>query len=253
MTIAITTLAIVCALLAVLVLGLLRSHAEILRALHELGVNLEEGTTGPQLFDLRDTPKVAPGLAEPTNAPLSIGHDLRGVTPFGDSANLGVTMGGQATLLAFLSSGCGVCSEFWSELRQGSRLSSSLDARIVAVTRGESSESPAAVADLAGRGVLTLMSDDAYEDYQVPVAPYFVLIGPNGRVIGEGAAKSWGQLGGLLDRAVADGAAPHADSPSRRDLLAGRAKRPRVDDALAAAGVHPGDSSLFEDPTGAGS
>ena len=241
MAIAVTTLAITTALLCIIVLGLLRSHAEILRVLHQLGANLEEGHAGgAQLFDLRDgPPRVGAGMAQPSDVPLSIAHDLRGRTPAGDAAALGVTMGGEATLLAFLSSGCEVCGGFWDELRAGSTLSNGLDARVVAVTRGPANESPGRVGELAGDAVLTLMSDDAYEDYQVPVAPYFVLISPSGRVVGEGAAKSWKQLGGLLDRAVADGAVPHADDPSRRDVLAGRLRRQTADDALAAAGVTP--------------
>jgi uncharacterized membrane protein len=41
MAVLVTMLAVVLALLALLVAGLLRSHAEILRALHQPGVNLD--------------------------------------------------------------------------------------------------------------------------------------------------------------------------------------------------------------------
>ena len=41
MNVVVATLVVVVALLALLVVGLLRSHAEILRALHDLGVNLD--------------------------------------------------------------------------------------------------------------------------------------------------------------------------------------------------------------------
>ncbi|MGH9013492.1 MAG: hypothetical protein ACRDZ1_06105 [Acidimicrobiia bacterium] len=41
MAILVTVLAVVVALLALLVAGLLRSHAEIIRALHELGADRE--------------------------------------------------------------------------------------------------------------------------------------------------------------------------------------------------------------------
>jgi hypothetical protein len=41
MTVAVALLGVVVALLAVLVVSLLRSHAEILRALHDLGVDLD--------------------------------------------------------------------------------------------------------------------------------------------------------------------------------------------------------------------
>ena len=39
--------AVVIGLLCVLVVGLLRSHAEILRALHDLGVDLDRKDDGP--------------------------------------------------------------------------------------------------------------------------------------------------------------------------------------------------------------
>ena len=55
MTVLIVVQGLVILLLAVLVVGLLRSHAEILRALHDLGVNLEDGAPqgGTKTFDLR--------------------------------------------------------------------------------------------------------------------------------------------------------------------------------------------------------
>ena len=43
MTALVVALAVVVGLLTVLVIGLLRSHADILRALHELGVDLDPG------------------------------------------------------------------------------------------------------------------------------------------------------------------------------------------------------------------
>ena len=55
MTVLIVVQGLVILLLAVLVVGLLRSHAEILRALHDLGVNLEDCAPqgGTKTFDLR--------------------------------------------------------------------------------------------------------------------------------------------------------------------------------------------------------
>ena len=45
MAVLVTLFGVVLALLALLVAGLLRSHAEILRALHELGANLDPTRT----------------------------------------------------------------------------------------------------------------------------------------------------------------------------------------------------------------
>ncbi|MEX1008507.1 MAG: hypothetical protein WD271_11755 [Acidimicrobiia bacterium] len=47
MAVLVTLLGVVIALLGLLVAGLLRSHAEVLRALHDLGVDLDrQRTTG---------------------------------------------------------------------------------------------------------------------------------------------------------------------------------------------------------------
>ena len=46
--------ALVIALLATLVIGLLKSHAEILRALHDLGVNLDDDREADHTFRLRE-------------------------------------------------------------------------------------------------------------------------------------------------------------------------------------------------------
>ena len=113
------------------------------------------------------------------------------------------------TLLAFLSSGCLTCQEFWAAFADGVGLE--LDGRpvrIVAVTKGTEQESPGAVAQLAPPDMTTIMSSEAYDDYGVPVSPYFVLVeAHSGAIAGEGAASSWPQLASLLDRAVTDASA----------------------------------------------
>src|SRR5690349_6929845 len=131
MIILVTLLGIVVLLLTVLVVGLLRSHAEILRALHDLGVNMEDGApSGTRTFSA-DTrggrareqhrngvapPGTAPGervgengLAIPEDGPLGDAHDLMGTTPAGDGAAIGVAGAPGLTLLAFLSTGCASC------------------------------------------------------------------------------------------------------------------------------------------------
>jgi hypothetical protein len=78
--------------------------------------------------------------------------------------------------------------------------------RIVAVTRDAAHESPAAVARLAPAHHTTLMSSEAWHDFDVPGSPYFVLLDTGGRVVGEGASASWSQVVALLERARTDGA-----------------------------------------------
>ena len=151
------------------------------------------------------------------------------------------------TLLAFLSSGCATCLDFWDAFAdEANRSIGGADCELVLVTKGPESESPSAVAKLAPPDVVCVMSDHAFEDYGVPVAPYFVLVDASGTVIGEGVAPSFEQLQSLLDKAVAD----RGHRRSRRELLGGRARSraERIDRELAEAGITPGHPSLHADP-----
>ena len=80
------------------------------------------------------------------------------------------------------------------------------------------------------------------------LSPYFVYVdGSDGRVVGEGSAATWGQVVDLLGQARADDR-----GRSARDLGiagGGRHRRDRDDAALAAAGIGPGDPSLWTGPT----
>jgi hypothetical protein len=260
---------IVVLLLAVLVVGLLRSHAEILKALHDLGINLEDGapTGGTRTFELgsrsgdtvarsaagdHDTRIGDNGLAIPSEGPLGAAHDLMGVTPSGDGAAISVTGTDHLTLLAFLSTGCMTCLDFWDAFRDPTnRTVAGRGTRLVAVTKGPESESPAAVAELADASLDTLLSTEAYDDYSVPVAPYFVLVdGAGGRIVGEGAAASFDQLESLMAKALADGGYGSGGQRSRRDVLRGRRRQSTADEALEAAGIGPGHPSLHENPEG---
>jgi hypothetical protein len=182
--------------------------------------------------------------------------DVSGVGPAGGAVHIAVTGTPRVTLLAFLTSGCATCGNFWDVLSTpgGLQLPAYVD-RLVVVTRGVDRESPAQVAARAPRGradVAVVMSSDAWSDYQVPVSPYFVLVeGSSGRVAGEGAAGSWPQLESLLARAAADN--QPIDTTTRLDAgrgegdvgADGRPQRERADEALARAGIDVGHPSLF--------
>ncbi len=251
----VVALGAVVALLAVLVVGLLRSHAEILRALHDLGVNLEEGAPSPRASTStsRHAPlRTAPGVPAPRSdgTPMGPAADITGTMPGGGAAHVAVVGVGHPTLLAFLSTGCGTCGHFWDALRDDGAVERLPDpaTRLVIVTNGPDAESPPAVADVAPPGLLTVMSSEAWDDYGVPVSPYFVLVdGVLGRVIGEGSGTSWHQVADLLGKAMADGAAsapPPARTPSRAGL-GGQDRADLVDRQLRDAGVEPGDPSLY--------
>ncbi|MFM7069400.1 MAG: hypothetical protein ACKOYM_08080, partial [Actinomycetes bacterium] len=152
MTAVVAVLSVVVVLLAVLVVGLLRSHAEILRALHDLGVNLEDGApehgaarsfsagsraeerraAGSPIAGVPEDEMIAgvvpaaastdervgeSGLALPSAGPLGDAHDLMGVTPAGDAAAIAINGTKGLTLLAFLTSGCVTCLDFWEAFR----------------------------------------------------------------------------------------------------------------------------------------
>ncbi|MBS1836613.1 MAG: hypothetical protein JST64_02835, partial [Actinobacteria bacterium] len=146
----------------------------------------------------------------------------------------------------FLTTGCTTCHSFWSAFASGVELPAP-DIRLVVVTQGEEAESPARVAQLASPGVTVVMSTDAWEDYGVPVAPYFALV-DDGAVVGEGAAATWPQVVDLLGRSLADAgrSLTAAGSRSRRAFLTGRDRTERIDAELAAAGIGPGDPRLYE-------
>lgn len=261
-------MALVVGLLAVLVVGLLRSHAEILKALHDMGVNLEDGAPAARaprrVASSSHAPRrTADGVPGPRHEDQQLGAaaDITGTLPDGGGARVAVTGVDHSTLVAFLSTGCGTCEGFWQELQRldGSSLPG-VDTRVVIVTNGVESESMAAVAERAPRGLVTVMSDAAWDDYGIPVSPYFVLAdGPSGQVVGEGSGTSWDQILDLLGRAAADAQLLARRPTVDRTRMGGQDRAEWVDAELAAAGIEPGDPSLYppahpshagaEDPT----
>jgi hypothetical protein len=246
-------LAVVIALLALLVAGLLRSHAEILRALHHLGVDMDPARTD----DAGVTSAVgAPTIrsAEVPKRPSRSAVDVVGSTPEHDAVSIAVAGAQHLTLLAFLSSGCGSCLAFWDVFRDGGPIEVPGDARLVCVSKDPGEESIASIRRLAPHDIPTVMSSQAWADYDVPVAPFFVLVdGESGDVVGEGAANDWVQVQSLVHTALAD-----ADMLDRK----GKVKRPRrgkpnadllrearADRELLAAGIRPGDPSLYTLPS----
>jgi hypothetical protein len=251
----VVALTLVVGLLGVLVVGLLRSHAEILRALHDLGVNLEEGAPGPAATarrspDVSHRPPIrtAEGVPGPRaeGAPFGPASNLTGELPGGGAARVAVTGVEHSTLLAFLSTGCGTCGTFWEAFQDpDARRLPGVDARVVIVTNSADAESAAEVERLAPTGLVTLMSSDAWDDYGVPVSPYFILVdGASGLVVGEGAGSSWAQVADLLGRAGAD-AQLAASSTRRRQSGRGQDRAEWVDDELRRSGIEPGDPSLY--------
>jgi hypothetical protein len=211
------------ALLSFVVVGLLRSHAEILRRLPE--EDAPAAGTGPRpvaLEDRRgesrppaDTPRIPSHLPGP-RAEVTPAHDLAGRSLDGSAVVLPVATAGTPTLVAFLSSGCLTCRTFWDGLREGAHLPMPGDARVVAVTKDREMESPSRLLDLAPTDVPVVMSSEAWGRYGVTMSPYFVMVGADGEVRGEGAAGSWEQVRSLLADAVADEALARAEQEGTR-------------------------------------
>ena len=233
MTTLIVVEAVALALLALLVAGLLRSHAEILRALHRLGVDVEGGGGGATPGELR----VELGVARP-RATAAPALDVVGTTPGGEAIAVGVVSAPHDTLIAFLSSGCITCHGFWDAFRESATLSLPKQTRLVIATQGPEQESAAKVLALSPPDVPVVMSTEAWDGYGVPGAPYFIHVdGASGRVRGEGAASTWAQVASLFQQAVDDGPTVSAAADATREA--------RADRELLAAGITPDHPSLY--------
>lgn len=228
MPLAIVIEGIVIILLTVLVAGLLKSHAEILRQLHALGASEDGSLAAPT----RRAPKTGGFEKLPTDT-------VTGVNLEGSEVSISLQQGRGSTLIAFLSSGCLSCQAFWEEFGTDFELPTP-DTRTVIVTKSPGSESPSRLSELAPARLPLVMSDDAWDRFKVPMTPYFLFVDGSGMIIGEGAASSWRHLISLLRQSIRDSQSPvHADTSSRIGM---------TDEQLRGAGIEPGDDSLYQSP-----
>ena len=218
--------AIVILLLALLVAGLLRSHADILRRLHALDGGEEPASR-------------AEGLQIGGPRPRTVPDAVAGVDLAGGAHSVALASSRGMVLLAFLSSGCSTCRPFWEAFARGAEMPAP-DVRPLIVTKDPAEESMSRLEPLVPDGVTTLMSSAAWDGFRIPVSPYFVLVDASrGVVVGEGAAASWDHVRDLLSQAMAD-----AD-PGRSDT---RRRSERTARSLDQAGIEPGDASLYRNP-----
>ena len=108
---------IVLALLAVLVVSLLRSHAEVLRRLPAADDEHEHQHEGaaPIALAAGDGPATPAHLPSPKRRATEA-HDVAGTTLGGDHVVVSAASGSD-TLFAFLSTGCLTCRTFWDGLQ----------------------------------------------------------------------------------------------------------------------------------------
>jgi len=187
---------LVLALLAVIVVSLLRSHAEILARLPEPDDADEHG-------DEHRPVDLSPTLPSPRRI-ASRAHDVAGSTLDGDQVVVSAASGSD-TLFAFLSTGCLTCQGFWDGLQPGAREPLPGDARVVVVVKDPAFESPSRLAKLAPPDVPVVQSSAAWDDFGVQMSPYFCFVdGGTGEVRSEGAAMTWQQVSSLLTDALFD-------------------------------------------------
>jgi len=245
MTALVAVESVVLVLLAVLVAGLLRSHATILRRLHELD-GAPEGRSGRLSVD--PPIRTVAGVPEPVagRGRNAAAHDLTGRDAQGGATVVRVAGVAHDTVLLFLSSGCQTCAAFWQALADRSQIHLPRSTRLVVVTKDAAEESPSELAELRPPGLDIVMSSRAWADYAVPGSPYVVSVeGASGTVDGEGTGLSWEQVARLLAQATGDVAFLGGTELRDAKPLGDAEREGRVDRELMDAGILPGDPSLY--------
>ncbi|MDQ1721816.1 MAG: hypothetical protein QOI26_1550 [Pseudonocardiales bacterium] len=230
---------VILAVLCVLVAGLLRGYAAVLRRLHQLDGGAE---AGPPPF------RTVPAIPEPPDGHRIEGrdewaesHDIDGISLHGEIVSVRTVGVEQDTILAFLSSNCEGCAGFWHELGEPGSWTTPVGSRLLVVTKGPEDESPSVLSQLCPDGVDLVMSSQAWTDFEVPGSPYVVVAdGRTGRVKGEGSGTSFSQVSGLIRQSVEDSRHP----AMARKPDADRRRERDVDRILLTAGIGPQDPSL---------
>ena len=258
MTALIVVQAAILIVLCVLVTGLLRAYATVLRRLHQLdGGDPDQRPrpvdgTDPSGFRTVDGvqplphPVVAGGsIARDASADAEwpAAHDIVGVGLTGEVVAARTAGVRHDTVLVFLSSGCTGCDGFWRQFADPSALPDFGGGRMLVITNGPESESISALAEKAPADIDLIMSSEAWADYGVPGSPYVVVVdGVSGRVKGEGSGTSLSQVSGLVRQALGDATGLR----SVRKPLSDAEREVEVDRTLLAAGITPGHPSLYE-------
>jgi hypothetical protein len=187
---------IVLGLLAVVVVALLRSHAEILR-------RLPADVASHDAPAADAAPTIPAYLPRPTGS-ATVAHDIAGPTLDGDLVTISMNSGTD-TLVTFLSTGCLTCRTFWQGLREGAATTLPGRPRVAVVVKDREVESPSKLRELSPSDLPVLHSSDAWSDFGISMSPYFCYVdGRTGAVRFEGAATSWPQVASLLRDALLD-------------------------------------------------
>lgn len=234
---------VVLAMLCVLMAGLLRGYAAVLRRLHQLDSGAAAASSAPPPF------RTAAGIPEPASGQRIEGrdewassHDVDGLTLAGEIVSVRTVGVEHDTILAFLSSHCEGCTGFWHELAAPGSWTTPQGSRLLVVTKSPEDESPSVLTQLCPDDVDLVMSSQAWADFEVPGSPYVVVAdGRTGRVKGEGSGSSFSQVGGLIRQSVDDSRHP----AMARKPDADRRRERDIDRILLTAGIGPQDASLY--------
>ncbi len=236
---------VILAVLCVLVAGLLRGYASVLRRLHQLdgGAAAQPGPPPFRTDSRIPEPPATSATRIEGRAEWAESHDVDGISLHGEIASVRTVGVEHDTILAFLSSNCEGCTGFWHELAEPGSWTTPQGSRLLVVTKGPEDESPSVLSQLCPDGVDLVMSSQAWADFEVPGSPYVVVAdGRTGRVKGEGSGTSFSQVGGLIRQSVEDSRHPALGA---RKPDADRRRERDVDRILLAAGIGPQDPSLY--------
>jgi hypothetical protein len=194
-------------LLAVVVVALLRSHAEVLRRLpapdEEAGEH-DLGRLQPVTLEPLDGEATMPAHLPGPRGGATQAQDIVGTTLGGDQVVVSMASGVH-TLVAFLSTGCLTCRTFWEGLQPAVREPLPGGARVVVVVKDRELESSSKLRDLAPPDVPVVHSSQAWDGFNIAMSPYFCFVdGTTGEVRSEGAAMTWEQVASLLRDALLD-------------------------------------------------
>jgi hypothetical protein len=149
---------------------------------------------------LRPIPSGAAGAPSPWPA-----VDVLGVGPHGRPVEVLLDECDGYVLLAFLTTRCPGCAEFWREMVADGPSGLPAGVARVIVTRGPGTASPDEVSGLVagGVGAPVVMSDQTWADYRVHGYPFFVLVevGPRA-VIGETVGFGWSDITSMVANAL---------------------------------------------------
>jgi hypothetical protein len=195
-------LLVVVVLLTVVVVALVRAQAATARRLAVVERRLLRAQRREERVDESPTtrPEEHPVDHAAPTPPQGDLVDVRGVTVAGEPTAYELETPATPTLVAFLSTTCGICLSLWERLRdEGVE-----GVPAVVVTKDPAVEELDIAQSLAGSGSLpVVMSSEAWDDYEVPGSPYFLLVGGEpATVLAEGDASSWDALRNLAQQSV---------------------------------------------------